>query len=61
MDLTGFMFFIIEQENEGGLETSISLNLEPEMDSPKVACDDRLCLSESRGSTVRLRPNRGGA
>ncbi len=37
MDLTGFMFFIIEQESEGGPETSISLNLEPEMDNPMVA------------------------
>jgi len=58
MDLTGFMFFIIEQSVNNAMKPSISPNFESKGDHMKVACDDRLPLSEAEGSTVRLRPNR---
>ena len=61
MDLTGFMFFIIEQDVKEALKPSISPNFESKVDCTKVACDDRLRLSEAGGSTVRLRPNRSEA
>src|SRR5207249_7483615 len=39
MDLTGLMFFIIEQSVKKALKPSISPNLESKGDHTKVACD----------------------
>ncbi|OLE88273.1 MAG: hypothetical protein AUF79_13595 [Crenarchaeota archaeon 13_1_20CM_2_51_8] len=48
MDLTGFMFSIIEQSEKEPLKPPISPNFESKGDT-KVACDDRLRLSEAGG------------